>query len=92
MKFDPNNVELKINGVAVDLSENTTKQYRICFNDNQSGIAEFKIAKQLCDQSSDKSVTIGVHKFPIIEFDNDNNCIVIDDTFNSFVGDSNLQE
>ena len=62
------------------------------FNDNQSGIAEFKIAKQLCDQSSDKSVTIGVHKFPIIEFDNDNNCIVIDDTFNSFVGDSNLQE
>lgn len=91
MEYDPNNVEFIINGVTIEPTGLPTKQYRIYFNDNKSGIAEFKRAKQLYDQSSDKSITIGVHEFPIIEFDDDNNCIVIDDRFNRLAGDNNLQ-
>lgn len=90
MEYDPNNVEFKINGVAIDLMGSPAKKYFIFFNRDESGTEEFKRTKELYEQSSDKSVTICGISFPVIEFDDEMTCIVIDDTFNRLVGGSNL--
>lgn len=88
MEFDPKNVEIKINGVVIEPWECEEKEYRIYF----IGVSGYKKAKEIYDRSNGVLVRIGLNEFPVIKFDDEDQCIVIKDIFNQIVGNSNISQ